>query len=337
MSPRVVGVIAALASVACVLAQDVASQWSGFHTWQYAATLGIGAVAIGGYALAGRRGDDGTVGARLVVAMVGALIVIAAGIASGLLGPDTEIVSRAPGTVVPLGDVGAAAFFPIADATAIARGDGHVLLRRRGADPIDVPPGERRFVGATAVELVPRTAAYVEARTSKGDHLTITQPTNPAFLSPVLLFTQQIALAGKMLPADAFAIPALHRQVKAFYFASGAPGATGAAHGQPSGSASVLFAVDDDDGRLVPGGIGFAPAGQSVDLGGLRLRATLGTYPAVAISAVPLTPAIILGCVLFLVGLGWAFGRAPQNVIQRTPDPVASLTVVRGDVDRPKG
>jgi hypothetical protein len=323
MSPRFVGVLAALASVVGVLAQDVAPQWTGFHTWQYVATLGIGAVAIGGYALAGRRGEDGMVGARLVVAMVGALVVIAAGIASGLLGPDTEIVSRAPGTVAPLGDVGAAAFFPIADAAAIARGDGHVLLQRRGAGPIDVSPGERRFVGATVVELVPRAAAYVEARTTTGDHLTITQPTNPAFLSPVLLFTQQIALAGKMLPADTFAIPALHRQVKAFYFASGAPGATGAAHGQPTGAASVLFAVDDDDGRLVSGGIGFAPAGQSVDLGGLRLRATLGSYPTLAISAVPLTPALVLGCALLVAGFAWAFGRTPKSVTQRTPDPTA--------------
>ncbi len=323
MSPRAVGLIAAIASVASVLAQDVAPQWSGFHTWQYAAMLALGAVAIGGYALAGRRGEDGTTGARLVVAMVGALVVIAAGVASGLLGPDTEIVSRAPGTVAPLGDVGAAAFFPIADAAAIARGDGHVLLRRRGADPTDVAPGARRFVGATEVELTPRTAAYVEARTTKGDHLTMTQPTNPAFLSPVLLFTQQIALAGKMLPADSFAIPALHRQVKAFYFASGAPGATGAAHGQPAGAASVLFAVDDDDGRLVPGGIGFAPAGESVDLGGLRLRATLGTYPALAISAVPLTPALLLGCALLVAGLAWSFWPTPRMVTQRTPGPVA--------------
>ena len=323
MSPRSVGIIAALASVACVLAQDVAPQWSGFHTWQYAAMLGLGAVASGGYALAGRRGEDGPIGARLVVAMVGALVVIAAGIASGLLGPDTEIVSRAPGTVAPLGDVGAAAFFPIADAAAIARGDGHVLLRRRGAGAIDVAPGERRFVGATAVELVPHNAAYIEARTATGEHLTITQPTNPAFLSPVLLFTQQITLAGKLLPADSFAIPARHRQVKTFYFATGAPGATGAAHGQSAGAASVLFAVDDDAGRLVPGGIGFAATGQSVDLGGLRLRATLGTYPGLAISAVPLPPALILGCTLVVAGLAWSFWRAPKIVTQRTPDPVA--------------
>ena len=323
MSPRNVGVIAALVSVAGVLAQDVAPQWSGFHTWQYAAMLGLGAVAIGSYALAARRGEDGTIGARLVVAMVGALVVVAAGIASGLLGPDTEVVSRAPGTVAPLGDVGAAAFFPIADAAAIARGDSHVILRRRGADPIDVAPGARRFVGATEVELTPRTAAYVEARTTAGEHLTITQPTNPAFLSPVLLFTQQIELAGKLLPADSFAIPALHRQVKAFYFASGAPGATGVAHGQPEGTASVLFAVDADDGRLVPGGIGFAPAGKIVDLGGLRLRATLGSYPALAISAVPLTPALLLGCTLVVAGFGWSFRRTPQIVTQRTLGPVA--------------
>jgi len=59
MNPRLVGVLAALASVACVLAQDVAPQWSGFHTWQYAATLGLGLVpqALVGSRLVGPAGN----------------------------------------------------------------------------------------------------------------------------------------------------------------------------------------------------------------------------------------------------------------------------------------
>lgn len=316
MSPRAVATLAAVASIAFVLAQDIVPQWPGFHMWQYTAALALGATAIGGYVLAARRGEDGETGTRLVIAMLGALVIIAAGIASGLLGPDSETVARAPGTVAPLPDVGAAAFFPIADAAAIARGDAHVLLRRRGAAQIDIAPAQRQFVGATAVELVPKTAVYVEARSLAGEHLTVTQPTNPAFLSPVLLFTQEVSIAGKLLPADTFAVPALHRQIKAFFFAGGAPGA--GAHGQAAGSPAVLFAVDGDDGRLVSGGIGFAASGQYVDLGGLRLRATIGTYPALAISAVPLPLALWVGALLIVTGLAFAFGKLPVSVMSRT-------------------
>lgn len=321
MSPRLAASLAAIASIAFVLAQDVEPQWAGFHLWQYTAALALGATAIFAYILGARRGEDGDVGRRLVVAMVGALVIIAAGIASGLLGPDSETVVRAPGTVAPLPALGAAAFFPIADAAAIGKGDGHVLLRRRGASQIDVASGGRAFLGAFELGLVPKNAAYVEARTLAGDHLTITQPTNPAFLSPVLLFTQQVAIAGKLLPADTFAVPALHRQVKVFYFASGAPGA--GAHGQAGSGPSILFAVDDDNGRLIPGAIGFAASGASVDLGGLRLQATIGTYPALTVSAVPLPLALWLGAILVVVGIGLAFVRFPVGVIPRTHGRVA--------------
>lgn len=323
MSPRIVAALAAVVSITLVLVQYLAPQWAGFHTWQYSAALAIAGTAVGAYALGARRGEDGERGARLAISALGTLVIIVAGIASGLLGPDSQVIARAPGTVAPLGDVGAAAFFPIADPAAIARGDGHVLLRRRGAAEIDIAPGQRRFVGATAIELVPKIAAYVEARTQAGQHLTITQPTNSAFLSPVLLFSSEVAIAGKTLPSDAFAVPALHRQIKAFYFAKGAPGAAASAHGQAVGGASLLFAVDDDGGRLVPGGIGFAASGQQVDLGGLALRATLGTYPALAISAVPVPQALWVGAVLILGGLGLAFTRIPANVTQRTSGRVA--------------
>ncbi|GAC1301153.1 MAG: hypothetical protein NVSMB19_08940 [Vulcanimicrobiaceae bacterium] len=306
MSPRAFALAAAALSIALVLAQDVAPAWAGFHTWQYAAALALGAIALGGYMSGARRGEDGTVGRRLIWSLTGALVVVAAGIASGLLGPDTETVMRAPGTVAPLPDVGAAAFFPVADAAAIVRGDTRIALRRRTAGPLDIGPGERRYVGATALELAPQVAAYVEARSLRGERLTITQPTNPAFLSPVLLFAQQVPIAGKLLPADTFAVPAVHRQIKAFYFAKGAGGASVAAHGGPGKTAAVLFAVDDENGRLEPGGIGFASSGSVVALGGLRLRPTVGTYPALIVSAVPYPLALWVGGALFVGGLAYA-------------------------------
>jgi len=313
MSPRAVALTTACASIALVVAQDIVPTWAGFHTWQYAAALLLGAIAIGAYINGVRRGEDGPVGARLALGLTGALVIIAAGIASGLLGPDTEVVSRAPGSVAPLPDAGVAAFFPVAGPEAIGRGDVRVVLRRRNAGALEIGPGERRYVGATALELVPHVAAYVEVHDARGRRSTITQPANAAFLSPVLLFGQQIPLAGKMLPADTFATPALHRNVKAFYFARGA-GPAAAAHGAPT-TPSVLFAVDDENGRLQPGGIGFAPAGIPVELGGLRLRATTGTYPALTVSAVPAPLALWLGGLLILGGLGstLAFPRGRRH------------------------
>jgi hypothetical protein len=306
-SNTVLALVAAAAGILLVLAQDVAPSWTGYHTWQYSAALAIAAVAVAGYALGARKGEDGEIGMRLTFAMTGALVIIAAGIASGLLGPDTETVQRAPGTVAPLPDVGAAAFFPVAGPATIAAGDASVSLRRRNAAQLDIGPGGRQFVGATVVESVPKPAAYVEARDSAGGHLTITQPTNPSFLSPVLLFPQHVPVANVVLPADAFATPALHRQIKAFYFSKSASAAA-RNHGI-AGREAVLFAVDDDAGQLIPGGIGFAASGQGVDLAGVHLRPTLGTYPALVISAVPYPPALWLGAVLFLGGLAYGFLR----------------------------
>jgi hypothetical protein len=304
-----VALAAATLAVALVFAQDVVPAWAGYHTWQYSAALAIAAVAVLGYAFGARKGLEGDLGRRLTFAMTGALVIIAAGIASGLLGPDTETVARAPGTVAPLPDVGAAAFFPIAGPATIAAGDATIALRRRNASELEIGPGGRRFVGATVVELVPKPAVYVEARDPSGAHLTITQPTNPSFLSPVLLFPQEVPLANTVLPADAFATPAVHRQIKAFYFSKSASLAA-KNHGL-AGREAVLFAVDDDAGKLVPGGIGFAASGEGVDLGGVRLRPTVGTYPALVISAVPYPAALWLGGVLFFGGLGYGFLRRP--------------------------
>jgi hypothetical protein len=295
----------ALAGILLVLAQDAYPQWAGFHTWEYAAALALLAVPVAGYALDRRRRARGEDGLQLGTAMLGALVVIAAGIGSGLLGPDTEIVERPPGSVAVLRDVAAAAFFPNADANEIARGDARIVLRRRSAAPLEIGRGERRYVGATELQLVPNTAAYIEARDSRGERLTITQPTNPAFLSPVLLFGQQVTIAGRILPADAFATPALRRQIKAFYF-SKADSRLAQARGM-AGYESLLFAVDDDAGHPLPAAIGFARSGGTIELGGVRLSPTLGTYPSLAISAVPYPAALAFGGLLYVAGLvsGW--------------------------------
>jgi hypothetical protein len=297
---RSFALLCAFAGVLIVLAQYVYPAWAGFHLWEYATALVLLALPALGRAFALRR--DGERDALWqFVALLGSLVIITSGIGSGLLGPDTEVVQRPPGTVAPLPDVGAAAFFPNADAAAVARGDGAIILRRPSGPPLTVDTGSRRVVGATELEAIPRIAAYIEARDARGDRLTITQPTSAAFLSPVLLFPERVTVAGKELPADAFATPALRRQIKAFYF-SKADSDAARGHGM-AGIESVLFAVDDDSGKPLPGGIGFAPSGTATRLGGVGLRPTLGSYPALVISAVPWPPAVALGAALVLAGL----------------------------------
>ncbi len=318
---RSVAVAAGAVGIALTLAQYVVPAWDGFHTWQYTAAQVLVCVVLLAYARSARK-TEGETGARLAIAAVGAFVIAAAGIGSGLLGPDTRTVSSAPGTVTPLPDVGAAAFFPIQDAAGIARGDAHVLLRRRDADAVDIGPGVRRYVGATALETVPKLAGYAEAWDGGGAHLTITQPTSSAFLSHVLFFPQMVAIAGKSLASDAFATPALHRQVKTFYFPKDAISTSAAMHGVTG--PAILFAIDDDSGRLVPGGIGFAQSGRDLRLGGMRVRVTLGTYPALVISAIPYPLAVGIGLVVFFGGLAYAALGRPKRAVVEEPSLAAS-------------
>jgi hypothetical protein len=87
-----------------------------------------------------------------------------------------------------------------------------------------------------------------------------------------------------------------------------------------AGVESLLFAVDDENGRLVRGGIGFARSGTVVELAGIRLKPTLGNYPALAVSAVPYPPALVVGSLLFAGGLAWRFFGRGGKVLSITPD-----------------
>ena len=188
MSARLTALVAGFVAIALVLAQDVAPGAAFYHSWQYALALAVALALMAGYAAGAWRGHDGPVGRRLVLALAGLAVVDLAGLASGLLGPDTATIVGTPGTVAPIPVLGAAAFFAPADADALARGAGSVVLRRRGHSAIELGVGTRRLLGDSVVSLTPRPALYVEAWDARGAHLTVTQPAGTAFLSPVLQF-----------------------------------------------------------------------------------------------------------------------------------------------------
>jgi hypothetical protein len=303
---RSVALVAAFGLAVAVFAQDFFPAWPGFHTWQYAGAVAILMIAVVGYLGPASKGKDGECGSRLLLAMGGALVIGMTGLASGLLGADTVTIGRAPGTVVPLPDLEAAAFFPNADAPDISQGDSEIVLRRRDGSSLSVPARGRRFVGSYLLEVQPQTAAFIDARDGQGNHLTVTQPTGTAFLSPVLLFPSTVQIQGQTLPADTFATPAVHRRVQAMYF-SPAAGASTRVHQLVGDRAAILFAVDDESGHLVNGGLGVAADGSEAQLGDLELRPAIGSYPALVISAVPAPLPLAAGGIALLAGLLWAF------------------------------
>jgi hypothetical protein len=303
VSARVAAVAVALVAIALVVAQDVVPATPLYHTWQYALALVVTLVVVLGYANGARRGDDGVAGKRLSIAMLGAAIVAVAGLASGLLGPDTAAVTGTPGTVTPVPALAAAAFFPPVEASAIAHGVAPVLLRRRGAPEISVAASSRRVLGESLLYLEPRPAAYVEAWDARGAHLTVTQPTGSAFLSPVLLFRERQRIQGLDVPLETFATPAQHLVVRALYLT---PSDLARFHrdiGDRTHPALLLIASDDGGGSR---GITLTHSGEDVTLAGIHVRATIGTYPALMVAAAPPAWALVAGGVLFLAGLAWS-------------------------------
>jgi peptide/nickel transport system substrate-binding protein len=311
VNDRFVVFAAGAAAIALVVAQIAAPAWSFTHSEPYALALGVAVWVLVAYAARAARGADGPRGRWLALAAAGAALIAVTGLAAGLLGPDAQTLARAPGVVEPLPDLGAAAVFPLVDADGIARGDARVLVRRRGHSEVDIAPHGRTLLGTAVLVAEPHLAAYVEAYDAKGRRLTITQPTNQAFLSPVLQFGKSVTIGTATLPAEDFAVPARHRQVAAVYIDAKSAAAMQA---RRLGDRSVvLFSVRDDAGHVLPQGIGFAPSGGEAQAGDLRLRVTIGSYPQLLVGSAPLPVALWLGGAAIVLGLLLAFVRLPRT------------------------
>ncbi len=222
---------------------------------------------------------------RSLVIAVGAATVACAAVANGLFAPDNVTVVGAPGQSVRVSDLGGTLSFPLAE-------PGNTQGRPTFSGPL---------LTTFVLHAVGRSVVYVEARDPRGNHLTVTQPSGVAFLSPVLLMQQQQQIAGLQLPYDSFAVPAAHRIVKAVLFT---PQQAAMMRGMEGLAApAVLFAVDDDDDRPLPRAIALCPDGRSVSVGGLSLHATVLQYPAMEVLAVPSLVAVALGTLLVFGGL----------------------------------
>ncbi len=235
---------------------------------------------------------------KTLIALGGAAMIVLAGVAAGLMGPDTHTVVGSPGATVADDQIGAAFVFPLAQPRDDPRSIAIAL--RSGSSLVSIGAG-RKYVGGLVLWQTPQAAVWVGAADTAGNRLTITQPTNGSFLSPVLSMQQATTIGGMNVRYDTFAVPAMRRTVKAVLFTADQAARLGP-QAPPPGTAAVLFAVADRAGRPVPGGIGIVPSGAQKVIGGLRLRAEVGDYPAINVAAAPYLPVLIAGGLILLAG-----------------------------------
>jgi hypothetical protein len=294
----------AFLAIVLTLVQDVLPARDWYHGWQYTAIMGIAIVVMVAHAWRAWHGKDGARGRRIALALTGAIAVAVAGLLSGLIGPDTVTVLGTPGTVTPVADLGAAAFFAPADPQTIPRGDATIVLRRRGAGPVEVGPHPVP-IGLSVAFTESRPAAYVVVRNDRGERLTITQPNNPSFLSPVILFRQTQLIHDRAFPLDTFAVPAAQRVVRILYFTAAdlATFRHDADAPAPTEPGAILSASDDAGAQR---GITMAASGREAAIGGLHVTVTLGTYPVLQVASAPQPFVALGGLLLFVLAGAWA-------------------------------
>jgi len=285
-----------------VFAQVVRPGLDWYHTWQYSALLAIAAIILFRAAWRALRGVKASRSKADAVAFAGALVVTISGIVSGLLGPDTVTVTGAPGTVTPVADLGAAVFFPQAESASIARGDAAINVRTKDGAQHNASIGHNPYIETSIVYVDEEPSAYVIARDRAGNRLTVTQPSNTAFLSPVLLFPNHQDIRGAAQPLDTFATPALHRIWHAIYFS---PQQAKTFAGSDTPAPALVISAADDNGKSL--GVGLLRSGEATHLAGVALTATIGRYPRLLVASAPHPLAMNAGLLLFVAGL--AVGR----------------------------
>ena len=269
-----------------------------YHAGWYNVTLAaLVAVSIAAGRGCYRRAQSSRGRIAALVVIAGAAIAGFAGVTSGLFAPDNSTYVGAPGQRIRVESLGTLVF-------PLARADnsepGSVTLERPLRSTLAV--GERRRdTGSFIVRTVERSVVYVEARDLRGSRLTVTQPSGSVFLSPVLLMQHRQTIAGLDVPFDSFNVPAMHRIVKAIAFTP-AQAAMMLHGGAMPGEPAVLFAVDDEKDRPLRNAIALSAGGRAVRAGGLVLRGSVASYPAVDVVAAPNLFAAILAVLLVLGG-----------------------------------
>lgn len=267
--------------VAAVLIQDVLPGRSLYHAGWFNVLLA--ALIIYAALRLRKRPKVARDRTGLSIVVFGTAVIAFAGIASGLLGPDTQTFVSAPGTSVRVPNLGFPLEFPV--------------VTDRAAPSL---PG-RRYSGSFILQGVGRPVIYVSAFDTAGNHLTVTQPSGSAFLSPVLLMQTSTRIAGMTVPFDTFAVPAARRNVKAVLFTE-QQAAQLRTRQLTAGKAAVLFAVSGPNDRIIPRGISIVADGGRKAIGGLVLSASVIDYPAIEVASAPNIIALLVGLAILAFG-----------------------------------
>lgn len=272
-----------------VIAQDVNPGAAVYHGGWYNA-LDVALFVLAAWRLRALQKKRPQAFTGLAIAAFGGAIVVLAGAASGLMGPDTHTVIGAPGASVRDDDAGGSFTFPL---------KGNTIDFSSGRSSVSIGGG-RRYWGGFIFQEQPRTVLDVDAGDAHGNHLTITQPTNASFLSPVLLLQQRATINGMDVAVDAFSVPAASRNVKVVFFtaAQAAQMPSAPVIGQPA----ILFAVADSRDKVLANGFGLVAPGVTKKIAGLTLSATVTSFPAVVVASAPYWPVLLLGLLLVVAG-----------------------------------
>ncbi|MBV9971715.1 MAG: hypothetical protein JO135_00105 [Candidatus Eremiobacteraeota bacterium] len=292
-------IVLAAACVVGVALQDVVPGRWWYHSATYALLLAA-TCAFLLWRLSSAAKTRGQVFGPLLVMSGAAAVVTLCGLAVGLLGPDTQTYSGAPGATLATTEPSGTLRFPF----QMDPDDrmGSVQFQSRAGRSLTIFQHRRSYTGAYVMWSDPHLVATITAADAAGRRLTITQPANASFLSPVLLFSQMAKIGGRMLPVDSFSLPAVQRSVKAVLFS---PTTLSQIQGHAVFRAALLVAVEDERGRMLPGAIRLVPSGQRVTVGGVALGAVIATYPSVVVAAAPPLPILLPGVIAFFAGLSW--------------------------------
>ncbi|MBC5806821.1 MAG: hypothetical protein ACR2KS_12450 [Candidatus Eremiobacter antarcticus] len=247
---------------------------AGLHRWQYTLAVALAGLALGALLAPLLRRRTWTARAAAASA-AGGIVTAIAFVAAELLAGPPQRVPVAPGENYRPPHSSLLLTFPAISPEALsANGVAQTIVLSSARTRWQLTPQQTVRIRSYVLRSDPWPAAYVSARSPHHEPETVTQPQNPAFVSPVLQFPS--ADKDGML-VDQFSVPALHREVSVKYY----PNLISRGIDVPF----VQFAIAQENGPTIASGV--AVSGRPVSKGNMLLTFSLGTYPVVTIAGAP--------------------------------------------------
>ncbi|HLJ84992.1 MAG TPA: hypothetical protein VKT51_12535 [Candidatus Eremiobacteraceae bacterium] len=300
----VIGVSMLVAALVC--AAQLHPFLATWHGW--AVDLAVALAGAFGLSSAARSASAQTMHERCAaIAGVGGALLAAAFVYADIVGGAPVRVPAAPGQdYVPEHYARIGVSYPDAGEPAGVRVWPTAATIRDGDKTLTLSQGDVVRAGPFVFTAVRWPIARVTASDTNGRPVTTTQPNNVAFLSPYLTFPQ---VDTDTRPVDFFSVPPLHRDVGVKYF-----------DGLPARGITVPFLVlqiREANGAALFDGV--AVDGREITSSGVRLRFSLGTYPAVISAGAAPIWICALGIALAIGGfVGYAFSLPKK---EKRPEP----------------